>query len=1724
MRTSGWRKHKIIGGVYRMATASCALAIPLFLAVAIQAGTVQDNITPPWRIATIGPKAGSLNIAGDEFAFSLSVDGTCVGSQRIIDDYTANDGATLPLFGYSAHGDAEAIAVQNNRAVVNAASVPVFLAPTILIGGDVTLSARVSADLGGAAAGNSLALYLSDENTEGYGVRYEGDGLTGAWQIVRYTNAQTTVLAQVAASGDHPSTARQVSLIQAGDTLTVKVDDVDIGLSYTEATGLPEFIRYGLRGDSLTAAAGVYIDDLTLDFVFSGACPELATSGDWDDRYPVHLAYQIIPDQGEIVTRLASQTNGASGIAGLVMRGGLQQKSKSVALILNPDNDNLELFIRDTEGGANVKQTTGLDGTLPRWLKLVRNGGDVEAYTSEDGTNWTFVSSVTIDFGEPIQAGIALAVRGTQQQVVAIDSAMVVSELSGTISSDTTLYAGQNYLVTGNLTVASGATLTIQEGVVLAIDPGFSIQIYGQLQAQGAAQREVVFTSTQEQPAESSWGYMEVKSGGTFTADYTIIEYASYGVLFNSGSFGSISNNKIRHTSTGIYIKGNASPTISDNTITDNGTAVRVKSVNGSDFSTALITGNTIKDNAYGLYVNGANNVSSDVRPVVTGNSIYSNTAYNYYTSGFASNTSVVLNATQNWWGTTDIATIEAGIYDRKDNSSNRPYVDFGQFLGSDGGQPTVGALLLGDFAENTTLTTGEKYLITSKLTVDSGVTLTVEPGVELLFGGYYTFDVYGNLVVSGTEENKVLFTSNQGSPAESDWSGIMVKSSGTLSLDHAIVEYASYAVKFESGSGGSINNSQIHYSNSAIFVEGDASPTISGNTLIHNSTAVSVQSLIGANPSTALITGNTIKKNANGIYVVGANDASSDAQPVVVGNNIYDNTNYNYYTGNYVADTLAVLDATQNWWGTTLPSDIASGIRDRNSTGLDWNRRPYVDYGQYLGEVDGLSIGEKLLLGNFTENTTLVSGEKYLVTNKLTVNSGVTLTIESGVELSFGGGSMIDVYGNLVVSGSEGNEVLFTSFQESPAESDWVGIIVNSGGTLTLDYSIVEYASYGLKFKDGSFGSASNNLIRYTSTGIGVFENSSPLIENNTILLNGNGIVLSGTGVDSTNPDPQISGNDIFENLNSGLYVYGYGGSSNIIVDATDNWWGTPVPTIGADIQGGNSSLIDFSSASAGPNRSPAVLNSSLTNKYFSPGVIDASQDTYIYSVTLSELSDWTLVVRDSAGTVIKTLSGTNTSTITATWDGTDEMNNAVGEDRYSVRVTTTAAGRTGVADAQKAIVDNTAPNVDINDSQDNLLLRNVLQLSVLGTAQDLYLKHYDLEYGQGFNPTAYTPIASGVSEFKINKELALWLIGSQDDSVSVPNGDYTVRLTAHDKAGNISTDSISVTIDNITLTSISSNSSTLDLLLGDILFIDFSLNLPGDVSLLIYDETTGTTGEPIRTIDATYGSAGSYSLQWDGTDDNGVVVPIGAYIYVLQASDGTRLGIYDPSSITAVQPLGVTNTSSSFNPFKNDYWSTDVTLAGPGRVRLGLILYDDGNRWIFPDGPGLAMLAETQTLYWDGRDPDTGIPYTGTFSMQVDYIAYSANTVVVTGSNGATQITGSGAHVQVTADPYLVYLSYGHYTKINYHLTTADNQAAQVVIKLLPPGVMDFDDPQAIEIHNQQQMTGDHEVTWTGIDPNDTHETTRTITTDGPFTFAIQATVNGVSTLYRGVINAYQ
>ena len=124
-------------------------------------------------------------------------------------------------------------------------------------------------------------------------------------------------------------------------------------------------------------------------------------------------------------------------------------------------------------------------------------------------------------------------------------------------------------------------------------------------------------------------------------------------------------------------------------------------------------------------------------------------------------------------------------------------------------------------------------YCIKGDVIVDEGATLTIDPGVEVRFNGYYSLYVEGNIKAVGTPHKRIIISSNKTSPEAGDWNRIQLNSTGKGRFDYCNISCGAFNVYLLESSNNTILNSIVHsFTECGIFVESSSNNSIYNNTI----------------------------------------------------------------------------------------------------------------------------------------------------------------------------------------------------------------------------------------------------------------------------------------------------------------------------------------------------------------------------------------------------------------------------------------------------------------------------------------------------------------------------------------------------------------------------------------------------------------------------------------------------------------------------------------------------------------------------------------------------------------------------------------------------------------------------------------------------------------------------------------------------------------------------
>ncbi len=365
---------------------------------------------------------------------------------------------------------------------------------------------------------------------------------------------------------------------------------------------------------------------------------------------------------------------------------------------------------------------------------------------------------------------------------------LITNGSSSLTQSKTLKKATSPYIISGNYTVASGATLTVDPGVVLKFLTGQpSLTVNGVLKAEGNLSEKIVFTAFKDDdyggdtnqdsasttPSAGDWASIKIAADGS-VFDYTIVRYG--GIEDISGNHWAnirvetasttIKNSIVEKSKTyGIWFKNSSGGIIDGNTFSQNN-----RNISGETPGTGLQVTNsspTISNNQFTQNTK-ALVIESSSAPAVSGNTFTQNTT-----------SAVEVNASHPTF------------------SSNTA-----------SGNGTNGIFVQGAISQNYTLASNLPFVIQATYSVPAANTLTIAAGTVVKLSGAGNISALGKINAMGTSASKIIFTSlhdddcgisggcgdtnaTTTAPAAGDWDNIVFSSGAASStLQYVVVRY----------------------------------------------------------------------------------------------------------------------------------------------------------------------------------------------------------------------------------------------------------------------------------------------------------------------------------------------------------------------------------------------------------------------------------------------------------------------------------------------------------------------------------------------------------------------------------------------------------------------------------------------------------------------------------------------------------------------------------------------------------------------------------------------------------------------------------------------------------------------------------------------------------------------------------------------------------------------
>mgnify|MGYP005839448909 FL=1 len=449
----------------------------------------------------------------------------------------------------------------------------------------------------------------------------------------------------------------------------------------------------------------------------------------------------------------------------------------------------------------------------------------------------------------------------------------------------------------------------------------------------------------------------------------------------------------------------------------------------------------------------------------------------------------------------------------------------------------------------NDTKWNSDIFRITCPLTIDAGVTLTIESNTVLQFLPNSSLHVYGSLIVEGSDTEPVIFTANTSPPypgfwesslqSPGDWDAIYFYPGSHGIIENAIIEYGgtnAYGNIHVFGGDITIQKSVIRFSSkSALFSNGWVS--LLDNHFTNNAREAVRLEITQGSSAPVKIQGNKGKGNGKDI--------------ILIQGQVNTETNLGRNPGlPYVIDFL-VINPMQ-----TLTFDAGSLVKlSRN----DSNDASII-------EVKGS------LLAKGTEDYPVVFTSLYDKEYDEWNNSDLIAGVNPNQDYSL----FIPIVMAHIQPFSR-NYQTDQQDEREPMSGDWRGILISKSGYAELSHLVIRYAGYphsqltvlsgncvldhvriekgylnGIYAEDTSLVMRDSIVSDHPGFGVklhGKTEYIQPIIERNTFNNNGTYglyIILNGGGIGKG----KISGNSGSGNgMVNGIYVEGY------ITDQSSQW-----------------------------------------------------------------------------------------------------------------------------------------------------------------------------------------------------------------------------------------------------------------------------------------------------------------------------------------------------------------------------------------------------------------------------------------------------------------------------------------------------------------------------------------------------------------------------------------
>jgi PKD repeat protein len=178
-------------------------------------------------------------------------------------------------------------------------------------------------------------------------------------------------------------------------------------------------------------------------------------------------------------------------------------------------------------------------------------------------------------------------------------------QVGGHISEDTTwTMEGGPYIIVEDVIVESDVTLTVEPGVVVKFTSGTNLIVNGALVAEGNTTHAITFTSNSETPSPGDWGSIKFRDSiddDLCKISYGVIEYGTTAVSIEYSATSLLSCDISNNAENGIS-DSEGSPTISGCSVSNNQRGILIE---GADASATVIDNNIVNNALEGILLKG---------------------------------------------------------------------------------------------------------------------------------------------------------------------------------------------------------------------------------------------------------------------------------------------------------------------------------------------------------------------------------------------------------------------------------------------------------------------------------------------------------------------------------------------------------------------------------------------------------------------------------------------------------------------------------------------------------------------------------------------------------------------------------------------------------------------------------------------------------------------------------------------------------------------------------------------------------------------------------------------------------------------------------------------------------------------------------------------------------------------------------------------------------------